>query len=178
MVLHRSHHGRRPTVDAIIRTIDGALDRLRSVGAFAHGDFLSFFIGTLHLPTGRLDYVNAGHPEAFVVRDGRAVGRLKYTSGSVGHLALIGADIEVGTSQLEPDDLVFVYTDGASEMLETETGSKAEGVDRLAAAVESAAHLHVVEVLAHVKDFLQGEAGEAGFDDDVTLMALRFQGLR
>lgn len=178
MVLHRSHHGRRPAVDVIIRTIDGALDRLRSVGAFAAGDFLSFFIATLHLPTGRLNYVNAGHPEAFVVRDGRAIGRLRSTSGSVGHLALIGADIEVGAIPLEKGDLVFVYSDGASEMLETETGSKAEGIDRLATAVEAAAHLDVAEVLASVKDFLHGEAGEAGFDDDVTLMALRFLGLR
>ena len=43
--------------------------------------------------------------------------RLPPTNGSVGHLALIGSPIKVGSLQLEADDLLFVYTDGANEML-------------------------------------------------------------
>ncbi len=169
MVLHRSHHMACPTVDEIILTIDRALGELREAGALGPERYLTFFIGAVDLKTGELAYVNAGHPEALLLRGGahEAV-RLESNSRPVGFL--FGTEPEVGRVRLVPGDLLFVYTDGASDLLE-EGGNG--GVDRLAKLVEGLRDESAQGVVDAVTRHLHEQAGVGGFPDDTTLLAVK-----
>ncbi len=176
MVLHRCHHGLRPSVDRIIRFIDQALDQLRAAGALDVSRHLTFFIGCVDLASGELTYVNAGHPEAFLLRDGSseaaAVERLPSTCPPVGYLSMARQEIGVGRLALHPGDLLFVYTDGACEPLE-KSGDPQSGSERLLAAVRPRLGRPAAEVVAGVREFLVEQVGPEGFEDDTTLMAIR-----
>lgn len=169
MVLHRSHHTACPTVDEIILTIDDALSELREAGALGHERYLTFFIGAVDLKTGELAYVNAGHPEALLLRrENRETVRLESNSRPVGFL--FGTKPEVGRVRLAPGDLLFVYTDGASDLLEVAGGA---GVERLAELVEGLRDEPAQGVVDAVTRHLREQAGDSGFPDDTTLLAVK-----
>ena len=178
MVLHRCHHGARPGVDEIILHIDRALDRLRSAGALGMARYLTFFIGCIDLASGDLTYVNAGHPDAFLLRpsDGEIeVHPLPSTCQPVGHISLFNRPVEVGRHHLAPGDLLFVYTDGASEMLETGNDTRS-GQNQLLDVVKPLVHEPSARIVEAVHNYLEGVVGDAGFEDDTTLLAVRVLG--
>lgn len=178
MVLHRCHHGTRPSVDRIIMLIDQALDELRSAGALGTNKFLTFFIGCINLVTGGMSYVNAGHPDAFLVRphasgsEPASVHRLKTTCRPVGHISLFNQNIEVGSQRLRTRDLLFIYTDGASETLES-VGGWVSGINRLETVVREVGNEPAREVVDRIAAYLRQQVGPEGFEDDTTLMAIR-----
>lgn len=174
MVLHRSHHAATPAVDEMISTLDAALSALRDVEALGHERYLTFFIGAIDLVTGELFYVNAGHPEALLMRpsgDG-ALERRRLESNSRPVGFLFDVLPEVGRVPLAPGDLLFVYTDGASDLLE-HTAPGASGADQLSAEVERAIAHPPREIVRRVARHLGERAGDRGFPDDTTLLALR-----
>lgn len=181
MVLHRCHHGGRPTVDEIIRFIDRAFDQLRAVGALSAARYLTFFIGCVKLATGELSYVNAGHPEAFLLRAGSdSAARfesLPSTCQPVGHLSLFNQEVRVERRQLAVGDLLFAYTDGASEMLE-DGEDPSSGGRHLRTVIEPLQDASARQVVDAVKEYLVRHAGEEGFDDDTTLLAVRVNARR
>lgn len=174
MVLHRSHHRATPAVDEVILAIDGALSQLREAEALGHERYLTFFIGAIDLVTGELSYVNAGHPEAILLSPsaGGKVESRRLESNSRPAGFLFGSPPKVGRVQLRSGDLLFVYTDGASEMLEL-TAETPSGTDQLEREVERWIERPPQEVLDHVVGFLRKRAGDEKFPDDTTLMALR-----
>ena len=179
MVLHRSHHAAMPSVDEIITSIDGALSQLREADALGHERYLTFFIGSIDLVTGELAYVNAGHPEALLLRPSESGAvtsqRLESNCRPVGFL--FDCAPEVGRVCLEAGDLLFIYTDGASDLLEHTTPA-IPGADQLSAQVERLVDRPPQEVVDHVVDQLKERVGDGAFPDDTTLMALRIHAHR
>jgi hypothetical protein len=91
------------------RAIDDAL----AAGAFPGGTFVTGILGELDVATGRLRYVNAGHPPPLLLRDGRVVREL-----GRGRRLPFGLDTEgltVGEEYLQPGDWLALYTDGIVE---------------------------------------------------------------
>lgn len=181
IVLHRCHHGgMQPGVGEITTFVDQALDELRLAGALDGARYLTLFVGCIHLATGAMTYVNAGHPDGFLARSAGvgggepAVHRLKSTGCPAGHFSLVNQnqEIEVGQTQLRDGDLLFLYTDGASEMLEFGGGTGA-GINRLEAAVRPLAGEPARAVVDQVAAHLRRQLGPEGFRDDTTLMAIR-----
>lgn len=83
-------------------------------------------LGQLDLRSGRLRYLVAGHPEPLLLRNGRVVKTLR-----AGRRALFGVeatDITVGEEQLEPGDVLVVYTDG---VIDARDGGDEFGLPRL-----------------------------------------------
>jgi hypothetical protein len=84
--------------------------------------FVTGILAELDLATGRLAWVSAGHPPPLLLRHGRLVKSLEVTPllpfglgrtlGDTGPDAYTGS---VGTEQLEPGDLLLLYTDGVTE---------------------------------------------------------------
>lgn len=89
----------------------------------------------LHIDTGLLRYINAGHPPPLLLRRGKAVREL--TAGRRLPLGLDDSGIEVGEETLEPDDLLLLYTDGVVEA--RDPGGEVFGVARLADLTERSA---------------------------------------
>lgn len=133
-------------------------------GQFTDSRFATAAIARLHLDTGQLRWVNAGHPEPLVVRDGALLrpGPCKPHPP----LGLQTRKPDVCETQLHPGDRVILYTDGIVEARSPE--GEFFGDDRLAdfihragadgdPAPESLRRL-MRRVLDHQADHLQDDA--------------------
>jgi serine phosphatase RsbU (regulator of sigma subunit)/CHASE3 domain sensor protein len=143
----------------------------RACDAFAEdpGRFATIVLLIADPRTGQLEWVNAGHPAARIVRGSGQVERLDPTGPMVSWL--------VGTWRTEvttmgPEDVCLAFTDG---ILESRDASGDElGDDQLDARLKAAAahSADPVEITAQVLAAVRDRADDLG-RDDVTLVALR-----
>jgi phosphoserine phosphatase RsbU/P len=130
--------------------------------------FATVFYGTLSR-TGQLTYSNAGHnPPVLLTRAG--VRRLE-TGGLI--LGLFAqATYEQETVQLEPGDIIVVFSDGVTEAL------NAEGVEfgehQLLACLQKNRGCTPEELLDHLLSAVSNFAAGAAQHDDVTALVLRY----
>ncbi|OXM62899.1 PP2C family protein-serine/threonine phosphatase [Amycolatopsis vastitatis] len=82
-------------------------------GHFGDSAFATAVLVELDLTTGRLRYINAGHPHPLVMRAGKIVKPL--AAGRCLPLGLGLGDLQVGEETLEPEDWLVLYTDGVTE---------------------------------------------------------------
>ncbi|MCM6773159.1 serine/threonine-protein phosphatase [Nocardia sp. CDC159] len=80
---------------------------------FGPGAFATAVVAEVDLPTGRLRYINAGHPEPLIMRSGKIVKPLR--SGRRRPLGIGQGELTVGEEALQPDDWLILYTDGITE---------------------------------------------------------------
>lgn len=162
----RSEMGLEDTYGAMNETI---------ADQFGPEKFATAQVAAAELSTGRVSWVNAGHPSPMVIRDGRRVDLASEVWLPVGL-----SDAEVGKppvseARMEPGDLVVFFTDG---VVEARSANGLEfGRDRLGAVLERAAEakekpaetLRLVahELLLHQRDKLR---------DDATLLLLAWDG--
>ena len=77
-------------------------------------EFVTGLFATLDLASGRLTWINAGHPVPVLVRSRHVVGPLRCEPtlpAGIGDIAG-GAISEIGTEELRPGDRLFCITDG------------------------------------------------------------------
>lgn len=74
--------------------------------------FVTAFLGRLEPATGRLVYVNAGHPPPLLL-DGRGVTALETTGPPIGMLPNL--PFQVAEARLEPGALLAIFSDGIPE---------------------------------------------------------------
>jgi len=88
-------------------------------------------LAELDTGTGHLSWVNAGHPEPLLLRQGQLVRSLHLDPGLPFGLGLTDTDhvYAVGTEQLEPGDQVLFHTDGVTDA--RSPSGALFGVDRL-----------------------------------------------
>jgi serine phosphatase RsbU (regulator of sigma subunit) len=87
-------------------------------GTFPGSAFVTGVLAELDTATGRLRYVNAGHPEPLLLRDGRVVKSL--AGGRRRPFGLETSGFRVGEEELEPGDWLALYTDGVTEARDAE----------------------------------------------------------
>lgn len=129
--------------------------------------FATALLADLELGTGRLRYLNAGHPPPVLLRHGKMVKTLQSPIRvplGLGHLTQVSP--QVGWEQLEPGDRLLLHTDGVTEARDTH-GTEF-GLDRLVDLAERHHHdgLPAPEtlrrishaVLAHQRGRLQDDA--------------------
>lgn len=138
--------------------------------------FVTLFYGVLHLPTGEVQYVNAGHNPPYLLRADGGVEQLPRTKGMAVAVSE-GFPYRSARVQLQPGELLLLYTDGVTEAFDAD--GQEYGEARLEQALRGACvstDRHPIRVaqalLADVHAFERG-APQA---DDITCMALRYQG--
>ena len=130
----------------------------------------------LDTETGHLAWVNAGHPFPLLLRGGRVVKALATEPRpplGLGHLAA-GTPVDVGVEQLEPGDMVLLYTDGVVEA--RSPSGEFFGVERLAELVctQLAGGLSAPETMRRVvRELLTHHDGQ--LTDDATLLVLEWR---
>jgi hypothetical protein len=82
-------------------------------GSFPGSAFVTGVLAEVDLATGRLRYVNAGHPPPLVLRQGRVVRELD--GGRRVPFGIEAAGLTVAEEVLEPGDWLALYTDGITE---------------------------------------------------------------
>ncbi len=134
--------------------------------------FITLFMCVLDPETGRAVYCNAGHNPAIVVR---VSGKVE-TLGAVGTVLGVLPDLgyENQYVQLEPGDLLAIYSDGVTEA--TREDDEEFGQDRLAQLLVEQRHRKSAEVVTSVTDALDEWCATGAPDDDVTLIVARYTG--
>lgn len=163
---HARRHG-MPLLGTHV-AIDQALVDFYDDMSFATG-----IIGTLTASTGRLQWSCAGHPPPLLLRDRKVVAEL--ASEPALPFGLGRETPAVRTCDLEPGDMVLVYTDGVTEA-RTPDGEQF-GLDRLADVVEreAASELPPEELIRRlVQAVLRHQGG--GLRDDATLLLVQWTG--
>ncbi len=131
--------------------------------------YITLFVAILDPPRRELRYVNAGHNPQFLMRANGGIERLESTGLPVGLLP--GRGFEERAVQVDPGDLLFLYTDGAVEA-PNEVGAFFDA-DRLQQALVAASAKGIDEVLVSVEQAIRDFRGKAEPADDATMMALR-----
>ncbi|MBS7538326.1 SpoIIE family protein phosphatase [Ancylobacter lacus] len=137
--------------------------------------FVTVLYGVLHLPTGRVTYVNAGHNPPYRLG---ADGALATVPGTGGVAIAVVEDFPYaeGELTLAPGDTLFLFTDGVTEAFDPD--GNAYGDARLAEVLAACGGVEVpiaatVEaVRASVRRFERG----APPADDLTCLAVRYDG--
>lgn len=132
--------------------------------------FVTIMLGSV-APDGRLTYCNGGHNPPFVI--GRSgVRRLEAGGPVIGLLEF--APFEQDTVQLDPGDVVIVFSDGVSEAMSVagEEFGDARLLEVAQGGVGDTVQAQVDRVIAAVRQFATG----APQSDDITVMVLRYLG--
>ncbi|MFG2666403.1 PP2C family protein-serine/threonine phosphatase [Streptomyces sp. NPDC048387] len=163
-------HARRISVE--LSEIYLFMDRAVSE-QFAPDHFVTAQMLRLDTGTGRLQWVNAGHPAPVLIRDHRVMGRLD--SPTTLPVGFGGAQPQVSSVMLEPGDRVLCFTDGLIE--EHESGQEQFGEDQLIDWVNQLekADRGVRAVARDLSHTLKRARGEAT-SDDATLVLVEWRG--
>jgi len=97
-------------------------------GQFGHSSFVTALVARLDLLTGRLQWVNLGHPAPLLLREGRIVKTLDAPPDRPLGYGL-NAVLHVNEEWLQPGDRLVAYTDGVVEA--RGAGGEQFGVERL-----------------------------------------------
>jgi hypothetical protein len=142
-------------------------------GYYDDVSFATGIIARLEVGSGRLEWSCAGHPRPLLLRGRKVVAEL--SSAAVLPFGLGDPAPEPGVEQLEPDDVVLLYTDGVTEA-RTPDGEQF-GLDRLADLLEreAASGRESGELLRRlVQSVLDHQAGD--LRDDATLLLVQWTG--
>ncbi|MDR3718671.1 MAG: SpoIIE family protein phosphatase [Bryobacteraceae bacterium] len=119
--------------------------------------------------SGACEYVNGGHNEGIVLRASGEVELLNATGMPVGLLP--NRTYESGALQLDPGDLLALYTDGVTEADNLE--EEEFGLDRTIECLKAHRDEEPERILDHLFEAIDGFAGGAPQHDDITALVLK-----
>jgi sigma-B regulation protein RsbU (phosphoserine phosphatase) len=135
--------------------------------------FLTVFCLILNTRTGEAEYCSAGHnPPLFRSRDGS----LSFLDASPGLLVGYEENFrwESKALDLKPGDMVFLYTDGVTEAENSKQEQFSE--ERFRASLSTLRSNDLAEILSAVRQDIACHTQGHPQSDDITLLALRFNG--
>jgi serine phosphatase RsbU (regulator of sigma subunit) len=161
--LVRTHTAVSSSPETIVAGVNREFARLSSVAPLS-----SLFVARLNADSGTLDYCNAGHPPALLLR---ADGKLESLSDGGPVLGVVpGAGFDCGMVQINPDDALLVCSDGILESFnqaEQEFGNR-RLEEEFRRAQGGSAESMLFSVLGAVQDF----AAPRPLTDDMTLVLI------
>ena len=138
------------------------------------GMFVTAWQGCINLETGLIKYANAGHNPPVILRTD---GTCEYVRGKAGFVlaGMEGIKYKDQELQMNPGDILFLYTDGVVEA--TNTNNELYGEERLLECLKNVdksigMDYLCCEVIGDVGRFV----GEAEQFDDITMLALLYKG--
>ncbi|MDQ1267073.1 MAG: PPM-type phosphatase protein [Bacteroidota bacterium] len=133
--------------------------------------FITFFLGILDCDARTIEYVNAGHNPPILLRSDGKVSLLK-EGGLILGIMLDGITYQSGKSSLVSGDIIYLYTDGVSEAIDTENNEYGE--ERLIKKIIDSRELSAESIMdAVIKDVILF-TGNVLFKDDLTSLILKF----
>jgi sigma-B regulation protein RsbU (phosphoserine phosphatase) len=135
--------------------------------------FTTAFLSEINPSTREMRYVNAGHNNPILRRASGQIERLDVGGLPFGlpQLAEKEQPYSIGRVRLDPNDLLFIFTDGVVEA-ENESGQE-YGESRLVAFLQLARPETAAETLKRVMADVNAFAGDVRQHDDITCFVLR-----
>ncbi|HXY01896.1 MAG TPA: SpoIIE family protein phosphatase, partial [Candidatus Limnocylindrales bacterium] len=134
------------------------------------GRYATMFFGILD-DTGKLEYINAGHPSPVLMRDDTAQEPFREGSFPVGLVP--EAEFATTILQLEPNDTLVLYSDGVTEAMDPD--EELYGVARLHEALAGKNEAPLDEIQKCVLESVENFARGARQADDLTVLVVRFR---
>ena len=134
------------------------------------GRYATMFFGILE-ETGKLEYINAGHPSPILLR--KETVDEAFTDGSFPVGLVPEAEFTTSTLQLEPDDTLVLFSDGVTEAMDPE--EELYGVGRLRAVLQGKTQLPLDEIQKTVLESVENFARGARQADDLTILVVRYR---
>ena len=136
------------------------------------GMFVTAWMGILDLPTGTMQFANAGHNPPLLKRSDGEYEFLKARPGFV-LAGMEGMRYRCGEITLQPGDRLFLYTDGVTEATNTE--NNLYGESRLVTFMNQNATMEADALLPALKTNIDEFVGEAPQFDDITMLLLDYK---
>jgi serine phosphatase RsbU (regulator of sigma subunit)/CheY-like chemotaxis protein len=164
--LIRTYAAQYPTLPALAL---GAVNQ-RILSDTRGNMFVTAFYGVLEPHTGRLRYVNAGHPPAHLVcfSRGRAIERLRATGMALG--VMESAHWTQRVIKLFPGDVLLLYTDGVTEA--QNPAGDFFGEERLLDVIFRQRGAPAREIQSAVMETVRAFVGDQARQDDIALMVV------
>ncbi len=134
------------------------------------GLFVTCVLGVLHIESGKLDYVCAGHEPAYVIAPDDSRRPLPMTRGLAMGL-MEDFDYSSGSEVLQREETLFLYTDGLTDAVNL--GGALFGKDRLEGTLDGASRRSPAETVDHVWREIGSFSTGAAAADDMTCLVLR-----
>lgn len=131
--------------------------------------FVTLFAAELDPPSGKLQYINAGHNPPIV---GRANGTIEQLdSGGLPLGIMAGAEYEAGEIQLEKGDVLVVYSDGVTEAVNLNDDEY--GMENLSDVISKNLTSSASGIRDKVESGLSAFTETAPANDDITLVIVK-----
>jgi sigma-B regulation protein RsbU (phosphoserine phosphatase) len=147
-----------------------ALDREYPVERF--DKFITVIYLVLDLGSGTLNYCNAGHVPAILLRASGAIEKLDVGGPLIGLDGIL--PFEEGENTLQPGDRLLLYTDGITEY-QNPSGEQF-GLDRLVFSMKKHVEKPVDEWLKSLFHDMMAFGGKRPVQDDISLLGLEWRG--
>ena len=135
--------------------------------------FVTVWLGSLEISTGKLTAANAGHEYPVLKKAGGGFELLRDKHGLVIG-AMDGVRYKEYELQLEPGAKLFVYTDGVPEA--TNGDKEMFGLDRMLTALNEIPDAEPKDVLEHVRTAVDIFVRDAEQFDDITMLCMEYYG--
>ncbi len=139
--------------------------------------FITFFMGILDLPTGRLRYCNAGHDNPFIIQRGEQESLIKLpmkTNLPIG--VFVDYDYVGEEFQLTDEAMLFLYTDGLTEAKDAQRQQfKFQRVEEILSVCAQQPAISAKEMLLKITDAVNHFVGDAEQSDDLTMLAISYK---
>ncbi len=134
--------------------------------------FVTAWEGSIDLQTGHVQFVNAGHNPPLVMHDGK----FEYLKSPAGFVlgGMDGIRYKLFELDMSPGDVIYLYTDGITEAENIK--EELYGEERLITFLNSNSFAGMEELCDAVKENVDLFAGEAPQFDDMTMLALKYNG--
>lgn len=167
--LHAAVHAQAASSSTLVQTIT-AVNRYLAENIPANR-FVTLFYGEIDGTTGTLCFVNAGHNPPLIVHESGTVEQL----GSGGLPLGIKPDAEYreGRTQLQPGDVLVIYSDGVSEALNP--AGEEFGTQRLQQVVSQNLRSSASGIRDRIESALSKFAQGTPANDDITLVIVKRQ---
>ena len=135
--------------------------------------FVTFFVGVLDLPTGRMYYCNAGHDAPLLIGHTGA-GMLPVDSNlPIG--VMDGWKFTKQETLVDPDTTIFLYTDGLNEAENIKHEQfEMTRVIEVAQTLQKKNEFNPTTIVSQMTDAVRKFVGEADQSDDLTMLALQY----
>ncbi len=133
--------------------------------------FVTVFYGILNTRTGMFEYSNGGHNPPYVIGLDSTVRGLEKT-GDIVLGAMEDVPYHQKSTQFQPGDALFLYTDGVTEAMNISYELYSES--RLEAALKDASQHTPGEIIQQVSSSLEAFTLGAQQSDDITMMVVRY----
>ncbi|MDD3279706.1 MAG: SpoIIE family protein phosphatase [Lachnospiraceae bacterium] len=138
------------------------------------GMFVTAWMGIMEIASGHLIYTNAGHTRPLLCRSGQ---RFDWLTGGNHGFVLAGMEqvrFQDAEFDLEPDDILFLYTDGVTEA--HNCVEELYGEARLRNTMNERWDNDIFRLLSDVKEDVDLFSGEREQFDDITMLAVQYEG--